>query len=113
MMCVILTGGEVTSCIELFMNIKVMVAFIHGQSKHFGEQMGKWRMECRVTLLPLPAARRGWMLCFHQFESREGAGLATFGALALAVLPLRDQRFAFSQAFPRQPRPSSLLRKEN
>lgn len=60
-----------------------------------------------------PCCQEGVDALFSSVESREGAGLAAFGALALAVLLLRDQRFAFSQAFPRQPRPSSLLRKEN
>jgi len=45
--------------------------------------LGKWEREWLMTLLPLLAARRGLMLCFHQFESQEGADLAVFGAFTL------------------------------
>lgn len=41
MMCIIPTGRKVTRYIELFMNIKVVIAFIHGQSKHFWGAAGK------------------------------------------------------------------------
>lgn len=38
-MHVILPGSKVTGRIELLMNMKVVVAFIHGQRKPFQEQM--------------------------------------------------------------------------
>lgn len=40
-MHIILPGSKVTGRIELLMNMKVVVAFIHGQRKPFQEQMEK------------------------------------------------------------------------
>lgn len=67
------------------MNMKVVVAFIHGQRKPFQEQMEKLGGGPLTTLIPLPAAREGWS-SVHPLSPpllSLGAGLAVWGVFAV------------------------------
>lgn len=110
MMRIILPGCKVT---RLFLNLKVLAACIHVQSRHFREKMGAWGREWLKALIPPLAARRSWGSAFitSYWVHFPGAGLAIFDAFSAPNFPAWN--FALSQALPECAPPLLVLRKAN
>lgn len=85
-MHIILPSSRVTWRIELLMNMKVVVAFIHGQGKPFQEQMEKWgrvSFNHRPFLSLLPGGVGALFSSFLTFLLSLGAGLVVLGIFAV------------------------------
>ena len=83
MMCIIVPGSKVAGPIELFMNVKVVVAFYSRPS--LSESKRKRGRGSFKAPIPLPEARRGCALLSSPLRPVFflGAGLAVLGAFTV------------------------------
>lgn len=85
-MHIILPSSKVIGRIELLMNMKVVVAFIHGQGKPFQEQMEKWgraSFNHPPFLSLLPGGVGALFSSFLTSLLSLGAGLVVLGIFAV------------------------------
>lgn len=88
-MHIILPGSKVTGRIELLMNMKVVVAFIHGQRNPFQEQIEKWGRGSFQHATPHPHSSPCCQEGLELFSSSLtpllslGAGLTVLGIFAV------------------------------